>query len=133
MDIENIQKQFAEFEEKRKALAKELQKQFPDLVKPFFEKYSWIECFSWRQCELWRDGEETEFEVLCDADQLYINELNTYDDGVYKNEEKQAAYNELSNILSKVPIETMKSLFGDSNEVEVKRNGEMNVAKYEDG
>lgn len=133
MDIENIQKQFAEFEEKRQALAKELQKQFPSFVKPFFDKHPWIECFSWRQCEPWRDGDETEFEVLHDADQLYINELNTYDEGVYGNEEKIAVYKELSNFLSGIPIETMKALFGESNEVEVKRSGEIFVTEYNDG
>ena len=130
--IEKIQKEFAEFDDKRKALAKELQIQFPQLLKPLFDKHTWVETLLWHQCSPWNDGDETHFEVMCAHDRISINNLNWYDDGVYDNEDKKDAYKEFSAVLESIPDDLMKSLFGESNEVEVKRTGEIIVSDYSD-
>jgi hypothetical protein len=52
---------------------------------------------------------------------------------MYGIEEKQNAYNDFGEAISEIPIEIMKAMFGDSNEVELSRNGDMAVSKYEDG
>jgi hypothetical protein len=130
--VERIKKEFAAFDEKRKALARELQEQFPQLLKPLFDKHAWVETVSWRQYEPWNDGDETEFEVMCDHDNITINDLNWYDDEVYNDEAKKDVFKEFSEVLKEIPEDLMKSLFGESNEVEVKRTGEISVTDYSD-
>lgn len=130
--IERIQKEFAAFDEKRKALAKELQADFPYLLKPLFDKHTWVEAICWHQCSPWNDGDETHFEVMCAHDRITINDHNWYDDEVYNDEGKKDAYKEFASVLESIPAELMKALFGDSNEVEVKRSGEIAVSNYSD-
>jgi hypothetical protein len=133
MSLEKLVSDFGTYQKQVAELSKDLRKNFGPLFTNLFEKYPWVEKFSWRQCEPWRDGEDTEFEVLCEPDQIYINDLNSYDDGMYGIEEKQNAYNDFGEAISEIPIEIMKAMFGDSNEVELSRNGDMAVSKYEDG
>jgi hypothetical protein len=133
MSLEKLVSEFVVFKKQTAELAKELRKNFPPLFVQLFKKHTWVESFSWRQCEPWRDGEETEFEVLCDAEQLIINDLNSYDDGVYGDEEKKKVYEEFADALEEVPTEVMKAMFGESNEVEVKKSGEIFVTEYSDG
>lgn len=130
--VERIQKEFAAFDEKRKALAKELQAEFPQLLKPLFDKYAWVETIGWRQCSPWNDGDETQFEVMCGSDQLSINDMNWYDGEVYNDEEKKDVFKEFASVLESLPEELLKTLFGESNEVEVKRTGEISVSDYND-
>ena len=125
--VEKIKKEFAAFDEKRKALAKELQTQFPQLLKPLFDKHAWVETVGWRQYSPWNDGDETQFEVMCDYDRLSINDHDYYDD-----KSKKEVFEEFSEVLKDIPAELMESLFGKSNQVEVKRTGEITVSEYED-
>lgn len=133
MSMEKLVSDFEVFKKQTSELAKELRKSFPPLLTRLFEKHLWVESVSWRQCEPWRDGEETEFEVLCDAEQIYINDLNSYDDRVYGDEEKKKVYAEFAEALDEIPAEIMKAMFGESNEVEVKKSGEIFVTEYSDG
>lgn len=130
--IEQFKKELAAFEEKRKEMAKGLQKNFSSLLSPLFEKYEWVESVSWRQYEPWNDGDETEFTVMVESDQLTINESGWYDDEVYNDEGKKDVFKEFSEVLASIPDEIMKAVFGDSNEVEVLRTGEIKVNNYED-
>lgn len=133
MSLEKLVSEYGTFQKQVGEKVKELRQHFPPLFAGLFEKHPWVENFSWRQCEPWNDGEETEFEVMCEVDQIYINELNMYDDGVNEDEQKKTVYAEFSEAIESIPTEIMKALFGESNEVEVKRTGEMLVSKYEDG
>jgi hypothetical protein len=130
-------KLIAEYEAFQKKVAeqvKELRQHFPPLFAGLFEKHPWVESFSWRQCEPWRDGEETEFEVMCDWENIYLNDENAWDNEAYEpDNEKHSAYKEFSYALEELPTDLMKALFGESNEVEVKKSGEIFVTEYNDG
>jgi hypothetical protein len=133
MSLEKLVSEYGVFQQRTGELVKELRVNFPPLFTKLFEKHPWVESFSWRQCEPWNDGEETEFEVMGDSEQITINDLNWYDDEIYNDEAKKDVFKEFAAALEEVPIEIMKALFGESNEVELKRGGEMLVSKYEDG
>lgn len=133
MNLEKLVSEYEVFKKRSAEQAKDLRKNFPPLFADLFAKHAWVEAFSWRQCEPWRDGEDTEFEVMADKDQIFLNEMDSYDDEVYGKEDKQKAYADFAEALDKIPTEIMKAMFGESNEVEVKKSGEMNVSEYEDG
>jgi len=128
--IEQFKNELAAFEQKRKEMAKGLQTNFPTLLAPLFEKHTWVNSVQWKQYEPWNDGDETEFEVRVDSDQLTINEMEWYDDAVYNDESKKDVFKEFSELLSSIPDEIMKDVFGESNEVEVFRTGEIRVTEY---
>lgn len=130
--IEQFKKELAAFEEKRKEMAKGLQSSFPTLLAPLFEKHAWVTSVQWRQYEPWNDGDETEFEVMVSNDQLTINEMDWYEYEIYNDEAKKDVFKEFSELLSSIPGEIMKDVFGGSNEVEVLRTGEINVTEYND-
>lgn len=133
MSLEKLTSEYDAFQKRQTEAIKELRVHFPALLAPLFEKHPWVESVMWRQCEPWNDGEETEFEVLCDAERININDLEWYDDEVYNDEAKKDIFKEFSAALEDVPIEIMKALFGESNEVEVKKSGEIFVTEYDDG
>lgn len=133
MNLKKLVSEYEAYKKQAAELAKDLRKNFPPLFTALFEKHSWVETFSWRQCEPWRDGDETEFEVLADADQISINDQNIWDDGVHGDKSKEGAYAEFAAVLANIPIEIMKAMFGESNEVEVKKSGEIFVTEYSDG
>lgn len=133
MSLEKLVSEYGAFQKRQIEAVKELRVHFPPLVAKLFDKHQWVESFSWRQCEPWRDGEETEFEVMADAEQIYLNDENMWDNGAYDDEVKRKVYVEFAETLSEIPIEVMKSLFGESNEVEVKKSGEIFVTEYNDG
>lgn len=133
MSLEKLLSEYETFKKRFAELSKDLRKNFPPLFVDLFAKHPWVESFSWRQCEPWRDGDETEFEVLADAEQISINDQNIWDDGVHGDTRKEAVYVEFASALANIPIEVMKAMFGESNEIEVKKSGEMNVSEYEDG
>jgi hypothetical protein len=130
--IEKIKSEIAAFDEKRKQLCEELQKQFPDLFKDFFAKHEWVEKFQWRQyTPYFNDGDECVFGVSNDYSSLEINGVDYYDDSVYGIEDKKAVYAELSDILQSVPDEFYKDLFGDHMEITVNRDGTIEKEEYE--
>jgi hypothetical protein len=134
MSKEKLIAEYEAFQKKVAEQVKGLRQHFPPLFSKLFEKHSWVESFSWRQCEPWNDGEETEFEVMCDWDSIYINDENAWDNEAYKpDSEKHSVYKEFSAALEDLPTDLMKALFGESNEVEVKKSGEIFVTEYTDG
>ncbi len=133
MNLEKLVSEYDAFKKQTSEKVKELRKNFPPLFSSLFEKHSWVESFSWRQCEPWRDGDETEFEVMADSEQISINDQNIWDDGVHGDKSKEAVYVEFAAALASIPIEIMKAMFGESNEVEVKKSGEIFVTEYSDG
>lgn len=133
MSLEKLVSEYGEFQKRQSEAVKELRVHFAPLFAKLFEKHAWVESFSWRQCEPWRDGEETEFEVMHDPEQIYLNDENMWDNGAYDDEEKRKVYTEFAEALEEIPVELMKALFGESNEVEIKKSGEIFVTEYNDG
>lgn len=133
MSLEKLVNEYEAFGNKKAELVKEMRVHFPPLLEKVFEMHPWVEEVTWRQCEPWNDGEETEFEVLAKPHYLYINDLNTYDDGVYGVEEKQRAFADFSEAIMEVPADVMKEMFGESNEVKIKRGGHLEVTDYKGG
>jgi hypothetical protein len=133
MSLEKLVSEYGAFQKRQSEAVKALRINFPPLFNKLFDKHSWVESFSWRQSEPWRDGEETEFEVMRDAEQIYLNNENMWDNGACDDEEKKKAYTDFAEALEEVPTELMKALFGESNEVEVKKSGEIFVTEYNDG
>lgn len=133
MSLEKLVSEYDTFQKRTGEMVKDLRVNFPPLFTRLFEKHPWVESFSWRQCEPWRDGDETEFEVMHDPERIYLNDETMWDNGSYENMEKRAVYEEISEVLAGVPIDIMKALFGESNEVEIKKSGEIFVTEYEDG
>lgn len=128
--VEKIKAELAAFDEKRKTLAAELQKNFPELFKGFFAKHTWVESFKWRQyTPYFNDGDECTFGVCQGYDDIDINEVNYWDDE--NREERKPVYEELSDILTSVPEEFYKDLFGDHVEVIINRNGAVETEEYE--
>jgi hypothetical protein len=126
--VERIKSEMAAFDEKRKALCAELQKEFPALFKEFFEKHEWVENFMWHQyTPYFNDGDECVFGVSNSEDSLEINGVDWYDG---KKENKEV-YEELSELLNAVPEEFYKDLFGDHVEITVNRDGTITKEEYE--
>src|ERR1041385_2228740 len=98
MSLEKLVSEYGAFQKQMAEQVKVLRKHFPPLFTALFEKHSWVESFSWRQCEPWNDGDETEFEVMADAERIYINDENMWDNNAHKDESKRAAYEEISDI-----------------------------------
>lgn len=132
MSLEKLVSEYGAFQKRQIEAVKALRINLPPLFNKLFEKYGWVDSFSWRQCEPWRDGEETEFEVMRDAEQIYLNNENMWDNGAYDDEGKRKVYEDFAESLGEIPIEILKALFGESNEVEVKRTGEISVTDYND-
>lgn len=133
MSLEKLVSEYGAFQKRQSEMVKELRVHFPPLLTKLFEKYPQVQSFSWRQCEPWRDGDETEFEVMHDPEQVFINDETMWDNGAHDDSEKRAVYEKFAETLSEVPAEVMKALFGESNEVEVKKSGEIFVTEYNDG
>jgi len=126
--VEKIKSEMAAFDAKRKSLTEELQKQFPDLFKEFFVKHDWVNDFMWHQyTPYFNDGDECVFSVDNGEDSLSINGIEWYDG----KKENREVYQELAEILTAVPEEFYKDLFGDHVEVTVKRDGTIEKEEYE--
>lgn len=150
--VEKINKQLAEFNEKRAALVKELQKDFPAMFAPLFEKSKLINSIGWTQyTPYFNDGDECVFGVR--QDDLYVN--GEYQDevswldwrikyylsiGEYKNEiesneeiniDEYKIVEEFKEVLQSVPESFYKDLFGDHMKVTINRDGTIETEEYE--
>lgn len=77
--LETIKAEIAAFDEKRKALVKELQTQFPSMFVELFKQAPNLESIGWTQyTPYFNDGDTCEFGVH--TDDLYLNGVNLYDD-----------------------------------------------------
>lgn len=151
--IQKIQEEFKVFEEKKKALAEQLQQEFPQILAPLFEKSKKINSVSWRQyTPYFNDGDTCEFGVY--NDDLDVNGESNYDldwwswevkwylkgEDKYKNIfndnpsldlEECKVYMEFIEVLTSIPDDFYKDLFGDHVEVTVLRDGRVEVDGYE--
>lgn len=140
--LQKIKEELKSFEEKKKALVAELQKDFPSIFKPIFDKSKLINSIGWTQyTPYFNDGEECIFSV--NNGDLYINGYDEYDtkwyswswgkedapDGV--NKEECAIINEFKEVLQSIPDEFYKDLFGDHAKVTINRGGTIETDEYE--
>jgi hypothetical protein len=73
--IEKIKQEFTAFEEKRKELAKQLRKEFPEIIKPLLEKSTTIDKISWNQyTPYFNDGDECIFSANVEDFRINDNE-----------------------------------------------------------
>lgn len=149
--IEKIKEEFKVFEDKKKGLVEDLRKQFPELLKPLMEKSSVIESISWTQyTPYFNDGDECIFGVNNNEDCLEVNGFEFYSDEFenlglkeyYWNgntKESHPKYNpqeylileSIAEVLTSIPDEFYKDLFGDHVKVTIYKDGKIEVDTYE--
>lgn len=151
--LDKIKAEFDAFDEKKKELVEGLQKNFPALFQPIFDKTDKIDSISWRQyTPYFNDGEPCEFNVYIDY--LDINgegedEIDTIDWRIkyyLAGEEKYANLleenpeldidlytniEEFKESLGKIPDEFYLKLFGDHVKVTIYKNGSIEVEEYQ--
>lgn len=150
--INKIKAELAAFDEKRNALATELRKEFPSLLASLFEKSKKIESIGWSQyTPYFNDGDECVFGV--NNEDLYVNgdeqdDAPWYDwrvkyylaKGEYQKEiesnpaldiEECKILQEFKDVLSAIPDEFYRDLFGDHVRVTVNKDGTIETEEYE--
>ena len=142
--IEKIKTELSVFEEKKIALVNELRQEFPKIMQPLFEQSKKIDSFSWTQyTPYFNDGDECYFGVN-DVDE--VNGAHIYDCKFLEKEIGPWAartpnpdydayefgiYTEIADIISSIPEDFLKDLFGDHVQVTVNRDGTISVETYE--
>lgn len=148
--ITKIEGELEAFKEKKRQLTEELRKEFPNLIKPLLQESETINSISWAQyTPYFNDGEECIFNSYAasfdingesryhygdDNDEIYQKKI--WRDGGYKinehyNKKEGDIVEELKKILSSIPDEFYKELFGDHAKITITRNGEIDVEGYE--
>jgi len=146
--LANIKDRLAEMEAKRKEMVEEIRKEFPNLLKPLFERSELIKSISWTQyTPYFNDGDECTFRVSHDINinGEYKDDISWYSwkykyfvqKGEYKEEsdewnlEECAIVEEIEKVLENIPENFYKDLFGDHCEVTVNSDGTISVDEYE--
>ena len=149
--IERIKAEIQAFDEKRKQLSGELQKEFPKLLQPLLEKSKVIESIGWTQyTPYFNDGDSCEFQVH--NSDLDINGVDYYDledefdifeEEIWSsstrrtvpnpnyNPEEAEILNQIKEILHSIPKDFYEDLFGDHVQVTVYRDGRVEVEDYD--
>jgi hypothetical protein len=148
--IDQIKQSLEEFKQKRKALTNELQKEFPGLLKPLFEKSAKIESIGWAQyTPYFNDGDECIFRVsndilyvngvhLEDSDneilflheEIYNNKTGKWDKNPELDQAESQIVDEIVSVLQSVPKEFYKDLFGDHVQVTIYKDGRIETEEY---
>lgn len=147
--IEQINQQLNKFKEKREILKKELQKEFPDLLKPLLNQSKRITSIGWKQyTPYFNDGDECVFGVR--NDELSINGIDEYDDDKKEiiwaqkriwdgkqytdnkdyDEAEGTIIEQIEAVLKSIPDEFYKDLFGDHVTVTVSKDGSIETEEY---
>lgn len=128
--IEKVKQRVAEIEAKRSEMLKDLQQEFPELLKSAFEKHPSVETVTWRQyTPYFNDGDECIFSASLGYDDLDINGTNYWDEE--EREKVKPMYEDFATILLEIPEEFYKDLFGDHVEVTVNRDGTIQTDEYQ--
>lgn len=138
--LEKIKSELSAFEQTKRQLIEELRNKFPGMFSPLFEKYPQIESVSWRQyTPYFNDGDPCEFRAR--VDDIEVNGKDLYDfeeyASSYYREKEGRESNELEKgveafieVLTQIPDDFYKDLFGDHVMVTIKNN-EIEVEEYE--
>lgn len=129
--LQNIKNKLAEFEQSKQAIIKEIQREFPDMIEPIFNKATLITSIGWRQYSPWNDGEDTSFEI--NAELLVINGKPYYEDE-YKDDygADGSAIEDFRELLKALPVDILKDVFGESNEITIGKDGAVSIKPYDD-
>ncbi len=151
--LEKIQQEIKAFEDKKKALFEELQKELPKMFIPLFEKSKLIESIGFvGYVPYFNDGDECVYSL--NIDELYINgeyedEIKWFDwriryylDGKdeYKNLlEENPQFNveewkiveDFKDALRMIPDEFFQTLFGSHQKVTIFKNGDIKNEEYD--
>lgn len=147
--LEKIKAELKVFEDKKKKLTEELRKEFPKLLQPLLEQSKVIDSISWTQyTPYFNDGDECEFSVH--VDDLQINGLSEYElednpasiltkrvynQGYKPNPNYDAIEGKIleniKNVLTEVPDDFYKDLFGDHAYITINKSGEIKVDGYD--
>lgn len=147
--LENIKEKLAVIEAQKQEVLQELQKDFPLIFKPLFDKSEKIQSVGWTQyTPYFNDGDECTFSA--NTDDLIINaeaeyKMNSKDDFFNKEiwgsggtkinpnyvESEGKIIEEFQSILSEIPEEFYKELFGDHITVIIERSGNIKTVEYE--
>lgn len=123
--VEKINAELQAFNDKKKELVESLRKDFPALLAPLFAQSETIESIGWTQyTPYFSDGDECVFGV---------NELE-YVNGEYDTElddSDNQIISEFQSVLSSIPDEFYRDLFGDHALVTIHRDGRIEVEEYE--
>lgn len=127
---------YEEYKVRRKELEETMKTEakaaFAELTKHLFEEDPILESFSWRQyTPYFNDGNTCEFGALTDSDSIEINGLDSYNDKNYKKPEEKARFKKVSSLLKTFEEDDLKSMFGDHQQITVKRDGSVEVEDYE--
>lgn len=153
--IDRIKGELKTFNDKKKALVEELRKDFPSLIKPLLEQSQLIESISWTQyTPYFNDGDECTFSSHAadfginghsfidgsddsEHGNFWDKEVYDYSDRNYRKipnskyiPHEGEIMNGLSDILSEIPDEFYKDLFGDHVEVTIFKDGTIDVSEY---
>ena len=146
--LENIKEKLAALEAQKQETLKELQKDFPLIFKPLFEKSEKIQSIGWRQyTPYWNDGDECTFRantnyLIINGEDLddFDNKEDFFNKEIWDNgtkinpnyiENEGNVIKEFKEILSEIPEEFYKELFGDHITVIIERSGEIMTEEYE--
>lgn len=152
--LEKIKKSIEEFDKKKSELLAELKNDFAPMLTPLFEKHPKIKSISWNQyTPYFNDGDECTFST--NFDYVKINGLDEDDDNsqldwrieyYLKGDEKYAnilsenpnidldiyhGAEEFKKLLSSIPDDFYKSLFGDHQEITINSDGSIDIEEYE--
>lgn len=121
-----FQKEVELYEGKKAKLFKDIQSQFPKLLKEIFKKHPWAESVSWTQyTPYFNDGDECVFSA--NIDWVRINEVDVDDLTDGELVEKEKAFEDFVKFLNIVPQEFYKEAFGDHCEVTIFKDGSSEV------
>lgn len=150
--IEKISNLVAKYEKDKHKLMQDVKEEFPKLIMPTIEEYNEhariirtlpeIDTISWTQyTPYFNDGDTCTFhrhedlslngESVWDLpEDIYTHEVNR------KKEKRKAnkleiALEKLKDILNSIPEECYEDMFGDHCEVEITKDGKINVNEYE--
>ncbi|ANF51743.1 hypothetical protein A0O34_15060 [Chryseobacterium glaciei] len=145
--LDSIKEKLAALEAQKQETLKDLQKDFPLIFKPLFEKSEKIQSVGWRQyTPYFNDGDECTFSA--NTDDLIINGEDSgdmeaendffnkeiWDGGTKLNpnyiESEGNIIEEFQKALSEIPEEFYKELFGDHIKVIIERSGEIKTEEY---
>lgn len=142
--VEQIKKEFKDFQERKLQLTEQLRNEFPKLIQPLLSQSKIIENICWIQYTCYfNDGDTCYFsrydfgvnnkpfeipnelkEKVWDGRQLVLNPK--------RNIEEINLWNQIISVLENIPNETYKDLFGDHKQVTVYKDGRIVIDDYED-
>lgn len=138
--LEKIKSEFAAFEAKKNELVNQLREEFPKILQPLFEKSKLINSIGWTQyTPYFNDGDECTFSVHevnqingeSEYDVIWTRkEIGDYHSRIPNpdfNQEEYEIYESFCDILSEIPDETYRDLFGDHAEITIHRDGRIEV------